>query len=45
MCQCGIMPGPWSIQCACNDASFWCEGKDVGHEVVMFRSIVEMTLD
>ena len=45
MCQCGIMPCPWSIQCACNDASIRSKGKDVSDKVVMFPSIVEMTLD
>ena len=35
MCQCQIMPCPWSIQCACDDASIQCKGKDVSHKVVM----------
>ena len=45
VCQCGIMPCPRSIQCACNDASIRCKGKDVSHKVVVLPSIVETTLD
>ena len=45
VCQCGIMPCPRSIQCACDDASIRCKGKDVSHKVVVLPSIVETTLD
>ena len=45
VCQCGIMLCPRSIQCACDDASIRCKGKDVSHKVVVLPSIVETTLD
>ena len=40
-----IMPCPRSIQCAGDDASIRCKGKDVSHKVVVLPSIVETALD